>query len=184
MWLSGLCKGKTVLDTYCYSGGFAMNAVKGGASRVTAVDSSQPALALAASNAQRNGCDGAIDFVAADVAEFLMECVREKKTFDIVVLDPPKLAPSRKDLDRAKGKYKRLNKAALQCVKPGGLLLTCTCSSAMAQTGELLEVVRTVAAECSRQVTVARVSGAACDHPVSPSFPEGTYLQAYWVAVA
>eukprot|EP00281_Chroomonas_sp_CCMP1168_P022074 CAMPEP_0206232124 /NCGR_PEP_ID=MMETSP0047_2-20121206/11240_1 /ASSEMBLY_ACC=CAM_ASM_000192 /TAXON_ID=195065 /ORGANISM="Chroomonas mesostigmatica_cf, Strain CCMP1168" /LENGTH=161 /DNA_ID=CAMNT_0053655823 /DNA_START=48 /DNA_END=533 /DNA_ORIENTATION=+ len=161
-----------------------MNAVKGGAERVTAVDSSQPALALAAANAARNGCEGAIEFVHSDVQDFLGECVREKRTFDIVVLDPPKLAPSRKDLERAKGRYRKLNKAALQCVAPGGLLITCTCSSAMAQTSELLGVVRAAASECSRQVTVVRTSGAACDHPVSPSFPEGTYLQAYWVAVS
>ena len=99
------------------------------------------------------------------------------------MLDPPKLAPRRDDLERAKNKYKRLNKAALQCVRSGGLLLSCTCSSAMAQTDELVGVIRLAAAEAGRQVTLVKQYGAAADHPINPAFPEGRYLAAYLIAV-
>jgi 23S rRNA G2069 N7-methylase RlmK/C1962 C5-methylase RlmI len=144
-WLGELCGGKTVLDTFCYSGGFSISAAKGGASQVTAVDSSEPALSLARRNMELNGVAESVSFEQADVLEFLVRASKEGKTFDIVILDPPKLAPSRKDLDRAKGKYKKLQKAGLACVAPGGLLVTCTCSSAMAQNDELLPVIRAAA---------------------------------------
>ena len=144
-WLGELCGGKTVLDTFCYSGGFSVSAVKGGASHVTAVDSSEPALSLAKRNMELNGVAESVSFEQADVLDYLLRASKEGKTFDIVILDPPKLAPSRKDLDRAKGKYKKLQKAGLACVTPGGLLVTCTCSSAMAQNDELLPVIRAAA---------------------------------------
>jgi 23S rRNA G2069 N7-methylase RlmK/C1962 C5-methylase RlmI len=172
-----------VLDTFCYSGGFGISAALQGASAVDCVDSSAPALALAERNGELNGVRDKLELIKSDVGDFLDESVRQGKQWDRIVLDPPKLAPRRDDLERAKGKYKRLNKAALQCVRPGGLLLSCTCSSAMAQTDELLPVIREAAAEAGRQITVVRTFGAACDHPVSPSFPEGRYLAAYLVAV-
>ncbi|KAJ1484136.1 S-adenosyl-L-methionine-dependent methyltransferase, partial [Baffinella frigidus] len=106
------------------------------------------------------------------------------KQWDVVVLDPPKLAPSRKDLDRAASKYKKFNKAAIGCVKPGGLLLSCTCSAAMAQSGGLIGIIREAAAEVGREVTLVSTSGAAADHPISPAFPEGSYLCAYLLAIS
>jgi len=181
--LAKLCKGLQVLDSFCYSGGFGIAAALQGATSVDCVDSSAPALALADKNAKLNDVSDKLTFTKADVEMFLDDSVRDAKQWDVIVLDPPKLAPRRDDLERAKNKYKRLNKAALQCVRPGGLLLSCTCSSAMAQTDELLPVIRQAAAEAGRQVTVVRTYGAAGDHPVNPSFPEGRYLAAYLVAV-
>ena len=178
-----LCDGLTVLDSFCYSAGFGISAALKGASAVDCVDSSAPALALAARNGELNGVTEKMTFTKADVGAFLDASVQEGRQWDCIILDPPKLAPRRNDLERAKGKYKKLNKAALGCVRPGGLLLSCTCSSAMAQTDELVAVIRQAAAEAGRQVTLVRTYGAAGDHPINPAFPEGTYLKGYLLAV-
>lgn len=157
-----------MLDTFCYSGGFSIAAAKGGASHVTAVDSSDPALSLARRNTELNGVSELVTFEQADVLDYLVRAAKEEKTFDIVILDPPKLAPSRKDLDRAKGKYKKLQKAGLACVAPGGLLVTCTCSSAMAQNNELLPVIR------------AAASGDDARFPSPIFFPISSSFQSDW----
>jgi len=189
--LARLCKDKSVLDAFCYSGGFGVSAKLAGASAVQCVDSSAQALSLARHNAGLNGVE--IETQQADVARFLASARAEGRQWDVVVLDPPKLAPSRKvrlptdllpaigfrlfggstvpsdeqlarsyssaeirgspwqDLPRAAVKYKKLNKAALACVAPGGLLLSCTCSAAMAQSGGLIEIIREAAAGGSSQ---------------------------------
>ncbi|EKX55229.1 hypothetical protein GUITHDRAFT_131479 [Guillardia theta CCMP2712] len=196
--LGKLCKGKSVLDTFCYSGGFSLHAALNGATRVDAVDSSDAALKLAKlwrfrhqqladswcrMNAELNGVAEVVSLHKADVGDFLTEQVGKGCQWDVVILDPPKLAPSRKDLERAKTKYKKLNKAAMQTVKPGGLLLSCTCSAAMAQSGELIDVIKTCASELGRQVTLLKVLGAGGDHTILPAFPEGQYLCGYLIAV-
>jgi 23S rRNA G2069 N7-methylase RlmK/C1962 C5-methylase RlmI len=102
----------------------------------------------------------------------------------VVVLDPPKLAPSRKALPRALPKYTRLNQAAMRVVRPGGLLLTCSCSSAVTTSnGELLNVIKAAAAAEGREVSLLAESGAAVDHPVSLAYPESAYLTALLLSV-
>lgn len=99
-----LCAGKTVLDTYCYTGGFSINAAVGGAVKVTAVDSSQPAIDAGKANVKLNGVEGVVEFVKADAEQFMATLKSQGQKFDVVICDPPKLAPTRNTLDRAKNK--------------------------------------------------------------------------------
>lgn len=180
-----LCAGKRVLDLCCYNGGFALNAVmRGSALSATGVDSSQDAVDAATKNAELNGCSAKTTFVRDDVANY-MRCTMEKgEDYDVIVLDPPKLAPSVSSLDKASRKYHALNRDAMNVINPtkGGLLLTCTCSAAMSQKdgGQFfLNVVNGAALSAKRRVTLLRVSGAASCHTQSPaSWPAGAYLTA------
>ena len=171
-----------MLDTYCYSGGFSINAALGGALSVTAVDSSQPAVTAAIRNLELNRYQlepQTVKFVKADALEFMQRAAADGTLFDLVICDPPKLAPSRSTLDRAKGKYVKINSAALRLVRPGGLLLTCSCSAAVTQsTGLLRKLVAEAAQRAGRDVTVLSSSNAALDHPVHTAYPEGNYLTA------
>ncbi|CAI6002358.1 unnamed protein product [Closterium sp. NIES-64] len=166
-----------VLDLCCYSGGFAINAALAGASDVTAVDSSPSALSLAAANVVLNGLQpSAVRFERADISAFMQRAVAQQQQWDLVVLDPPKLAPTRKSLPRALHRYRRLNSLALRLVAPGGLLMTCSCSGAVSQQHLLPGILREAAASAGRQVTVVREAGAAPCHPIDPACPESTYL--------
>ena len=149
-------------------------AAKHGATAAVGVDSSATAVDLARRNAAANGLD-ACAFEEADVSAWLKA---SDARYDVVVCDPPKLAPSAKTLPRATRKYQKINALALGAVKRGGLLLTCTCSSAMTTSGNFLGVVHDAALDAGRQVTVLRTSGAAADHPIHPAFAEGAYLTA------
>jgi 23S rRNA G2069 N7-methylase RlmK/C1962 C5-methylase RlmI len=173
--LRGLCAGRSVLDVFCYTGGFGLTAAAGGASSVTAVDSSQGAVDLGKQNAALNGLTGA-HFIKDDALQFMKRAATEGQKFDIVVLDPPKLAPNKKALPRATRKYTQLNAAAIKLVKENGLLLTFSCSSAMAQSGTFLSTVEAAASNVGRTITVLKTVGQACDHPVLVQMPESSYL--------
>ncbi|CAK0858255.1 unnamed protein product [Prorocentrum cordatum] len=185
----------------------ALCAVLGVAPRhVVAVDSSSEALRIAARNAELNGHrwqlgggtpseeeeeepgSGArpLRLQLADAGEFLRGAAERGEAFDVVVLDPPKLAPSRRPaaLARAGAKYRALNEAAARVVRPGGLLLTCTCSAAMTQSGRFPGLVHRAAVSAGRGFQKLRVLQAAVDHPVSPSCPEAAYLTAVLGRVA
>ncbi|CAD7700366.1 unnamed protein product [Ostreobium quekettii] len=171
-----LAKGQEVLDVYCYSGGFAINAALGGARGVVGVDSSAPAIELAEKNATLSGVSDACSFTQADATQYLELAKQEGRLWDLVVLDPPKLAPNRQSLQRAIPHYRRINRAAIRVLRRGGLLMTCTCSGAMTQSNKFLDVVKQAADAEGRRVTVLRVAGASADHSVSASHPEANYL--------
>ncbi|GFR46311.1 hypothetical protein Agub_g7876, partial [Astrephomene gubernaculifera] len=193
--------GVSVLDLCCYSGGFALAAAAAGASRVVGVDSSEEAISLANANAALNGFSSSsassssssptaastasptVSFVRADISDYMKAAIAEGQSYDIVVLDPPKLAPDRNSLGRAKAKYLRLNSAAMRLVRPGGLLMTCSCSGAMTQSGQFTEVLLEAARQAGRQVRVLRHAGASPDHPLLPAYPEGEYLTNMTLAV-
>ncbi|CAN1263076.1 Ribosomal RNA large subunit methyltransferase I [Linum perenne] len=186
-FISTISQGQKVVDICCYSGGFALNAARGGAINVTGVDSSLPALELARENVVLNNLDPErISFLKEDAAEFMKGAIARNESWDIVILDPPKLAPKRKDLRSASGMYRNLNTLAMRVVKRGGLLMTCSCSGAMTQSGTFLRVLQAslfffnkftgAALTAGRKITVVRQAGAASDHPVDPSYPEGVYL--------
>jgi 23S rRNA G2069 N7-methylase RlmK/C1962 C5-methylase RlmI len=179
--LAQLCAGKKVLDLCCYHGGFSLNAVNQGAKLAIGVDSSGDAVETCKGNAKLNKFDeDTVSFVKADISDYMRNC---EERFDVVVLDPPKLAPSVKALQRASRKYHSLNRDAIKLIDDeGGLLMTCTCSAAMTQKDGgkfFLEMVQQASLSAQREVTLLRVSGAAPCHTQSPfSFPAGNYLTA------
>ena len=188
---------KRVLDLCCYTAGFALNAVLGGAAHVTAVDSSAVALEAARRNADLNGIRCAEERTAQDAAaplllvhdDMVRYCARlfrddNEPLYDAVVLDPPKLAPTVSSLPRASARYRKLNRTAMQLVRPGGLLLTCSCSAAMTQSGKFLSVVQAAALELGRTVTLLGEFGAATDHVLSPGSLQSKYLTALLVSVS
>jgi 23S rRNA (cytosine1962-C5)-methyltransferase len=173
-----LARGARVLDCYSYAGGFSLQAARGGAAAVTAVDSSARAVARVEAHAAANGVK--IDAVEADVFRFLETAT--PRAYDLVIIDPPKFARARKDLDAARKGYERLNALALGAVAPGGLLVTCSCS----QNVDAVEFERIVAAGAklaSRQVRVLEQHGAGPDHPLPPAFAEGQYLKVVFAYV-
>ena len=179
--LAQLCVGKRVLDLCCYHGGFSLNAANQGAKFAIGVDSSGDAVDTCKGNAELNKFDEeTVRFVKSDITDYMRNC---EEKFDVVVLDPPKLAPSVKALQRASRKYHSLNRDAIKLIgDEGGLLMTCTCSAAMTQKDGgkyFLEMVQQASLSAQREVTLLRVSGAAPCHTQSPfSFPAGNYLTA------
>lgn len=175
-WAAGKRK---VLDVCTYTGGFAINAALAGATEVVGVDSSQPALDIATRNAKRNGVSANCWFVKAEAFKHLETLIEngESETYDLIVLDPPKLAPGVKDLNRALPKYVGLNKRAMALLKPGGTLMTCSCSGAVTQNGLLADVVVAAAASAGVSITsLGAPRGAGVDQPLDPGYPEGNYL--------
>ena len=175
--IAALATGKRVLDLYTYTGGFALHAAKAGAVLVTAVDSSAQAIALARQNAVLNGIDF-IDFIEADARDYLVK----SGDYDLVVLDPPKLVPSQRHLQRAKNYYRFLHREVFKHMQAGSLLLTCNCSSALT-TQEFSELVSTQAMAAGKIVRILGVYGPSSCHPTLAAFPEGQYLTAVLLAV-
>jgi len=171
-----LSEDRDVLDMFCYTGGFSLNAALGNAKSVKGVDSSALAVETATNNANLNGLADKVDFVKADAYQFLKEVAEAGTMYDLIILDPPKLAPNRKSLPRAINKYKKLNAAALRCLRPGGLLFTFTCSSAMAQSGNFVSMVQDAASLTGSSIRLLKKVGTAPDHAISPLYPEGEYL--------
>ncbi|WP_298627017.1 class I SAM-dependent rRNA methyltransferase [uncultured Legionella sp.] len=171
-----LSKGKSVLDLYSYTGGFALHAAKAGATKVTAVDSSEHAIMQAKNNAQINHAD--IEFIEADARDFLVKAGE----YDIVVLDPPKLVPSQQHIQKAKNYYRFLHREVFKHMKVGSLLMTCNCSSALSSQ-EFCSLVSAQAAVVGKQVRILGVYGPSSCHPTLASFPEGNYLTAVLLAL-
>jgi 23S rRNA (cytosine1962-C5)-methyltransferase len=181
--VESLAAGRRVLDAYCYLGSFALAAARGGAREVVAVDSSSRVLETARGNARANGWGEAVDFRRLDARRHLRELGGAgTERFDLVILDPPKLAPTARHLPEARKVYEGLNAAALALVAPGGLLVTCSCSAAMGGE-ELLRAVAIAAKRARREVTLLHLGGQAPDHPTPPAFAEGRYLQCAFLAV-
>ena len=174
-FVAEVARGARVLDCHTGTGGFAIRALLAGAASVEAVDASGPALATARESAEANGVAAHLRLVEADAMEHLEALGREKATFDVVVLDPPKLAPTRAGLARALDLYKRLNVRGLVRTAPGGFLATFSCSG-LVSAEAFAEVVEAAARECRRRISVLRVLGAGPDHPVDAFCPEGRYL--------
>lgn len=171
-------KPTTVLDLFCYTGGFALYSVVGLPHiQATAVDSSARALDGVKHNAELNGVSGQVTMVHSDVERFTSECAKNGTVYDVVIVDPPKYAPTAKALQRAWGKYKRVNRAAINALASPGLLVTCSCSAAVAaRRAEFVRVIADAAKEAGRDMALVKSMGAACDHPVLADVPETEYL--------
>ncbi len=170
-------KGRRVLNCFCYTGGIGVYALQGGATEVVNVDVSEPALALARRNAEINGLDlSAARFEKQDVFKLLRECKERGEKFDMIVLDPPKFAESKSQLEGACRGYKDINLLACQLLNPNGILLTFSCSGLM--TSELFQkVVADAALDAGREAQILEHLSQAADHPIGVAYPEGFYLK-------
>jgi 23S rRNA (cytosine1962-C5)-methyltransferase len=168
-----------LLDLCCYTGAFALvGAASGRFSEVIGVDSSQPAIELARKNAELNGLAQSTQFHAGDMGEFLQSQIDQQQLADTIVLDPPKLARTRSGLERAARAYVRLNRLAMQALKPDGILMTCSCSGHVSRT-DFEQILLRAALEAGRQVQILEECGQAADHPVSISCLETGYLKCF-----
>ena len=173
--------GKRVLDVCCYTGGFAVAAsVLGEPAEVTAVDLDEKALAVARRNANLNQVR--VGMVHADAFDWLRQVERAGRRYEVVVVDPPRFIPTRRDVERGRGKYHDLNRLAVKLVEPGGLMLTCSCSGLL-ERDALTELVRVAARKEGRRCTVVAAGGAGPDHPVHLECPESSYLKTLWMRV-
>ncbi|HKB62618.1 MAG TPA: class I SAM-dependent rRNA methyltransferase [Burkholderiales bacterium] len=172
-----LVGGREMLNCFCYTGGFALSALAGGARSVLSIDSSGPALELAKRNLALNGVEaGRAEWLEADVFGALRKLQREGRQFDFIVLDPPKFAPTPKDAERAARGYKDINLNALKLLRRGGLLATFSCSGGVSP--ELFQkIVAGAAADAGASLLLRERYRAASDHPVRIEFPEGEYLK-------
>lgn len=180
--VSKLAKGMKVLDCFTHTGSFAMNAAKGGAEHVTAVDVSQFAVDTAAENAKINGLSDRMDFVCADVFELLPTLEKEHADYNFIILDPPAFTKSRKTTDNAKRGYKEINYRAMKMLPRGGYLATCSCSHFMPN-----ELFRKMLLEAAKDAGVSlrliEERRAAPDHPVAMAIPETDYLKFYLLQI-
>ena len=166
-----------VLNCYCYTGGFTVAALAAGTAHVTSIDSSAPALQRAHENAVLNGFEsGHTEFLDADVNASLRRFIEEGRTFDAIVLDPPKLAPTAAHAERAARAYKDINRLALKLLEPGGVLFTFSCSGAIS--ADLFhKIVASAGADAGVDGYITERLAGAPDHPMTLEFPEGEYLK-------
>lgn len=191
--LAQLCRNRSVLDVCCYTGGFSVMAAKlGGASEITGIDLDEAPLLTARQNATLNQVRN-VKFTQADAFAYMRDMLRLGRTFDIVVLDPPKLIRNRGELEEGTKKHFDLNRLAIQLVKPGGLMLTCSCAGLLPES-EFSRLVRAAARAAfrpsefnpqptPRDVQIIAKSGAAACHPISANCPETEYLKSLWLRV-
>jgi 23S rRNA (cytosine1962-C5)-methyltransferase len=177
--MSEFAPGAVVLNCFSYTGGFGVAALVAGAAAVTNVDSSAPALELAARNAALNGIDESkIENVEGDAFSVMRKWRDEGRMFDVVVLDPPKFAESRANLPRASRGYKDINMLAFSLLEPGGMLFTFSCSGLM-ETDLFQKIVADAALDAGCEAQIVRRLGQAADHPTLLSFPESSYLKGF-----
>ena len=166
-----------VLNCFCYTGGFSVAALSGGAGHVTSIDSSESAIALARANVVRNGFDVArTTFLEADVNASLRQFQAAGQSFDAIVLDPPKFAPTVAHAERAARAYKDINRLALKILRPGGVLFTYSCSGGIS--ADLFhKIVAGAGIDAGVDGYIHERMGGAPDHPMTIQFPEGEYLK-------
>ena len=174
-----LAKGRRVLDCFTHTGSFALNAALGGAEHVTAVDISASAIEMAKANAQRNGLDGKMDFLVADVFDLLPELGKQVKApFDFIILDPPAFTKSRKTVAGAERGYKEINLRALKLLPRGGYFATASCSHFMPS--ELfVKMLKSAAADAGVELRQIEARQQAPDQPILWNVPETDYLKFY-----
>lgn len=169
-------KGKRVLDCFCYSGGFALNAAAGGASVVLAVDQSGPAIESARENSRLNGMSDRITFETGDCFDRLREMAEAKEPYDVIILDPPAFVKSRQTLAQGLRGYRDVNLHAMRLLPRDGVLITCSCSHHV-DLEDFLKMLRTAARDSHRRFRTLHVGTQAADHPVLLAMPETQYLK-------
>ncbi|MBT4141513.1 MAG: class I SAM-dependent rRNA methyltransferase [Candidatus Latescibacteria bacterium] len=181
--VAAFCQDAEVLNCFSYSGGFSVFAAQGGATRVESVDASEPALLLAKENLSVNGFDSKDHpCIQENVFDYLKVCKEKSRQFDVIVVDPPAFAKSSGALKRASRAYVRLNRMAIDVLKPGGILVSASCSSAV-DDDTFLSYLRTAGAETRRDIQVIKTHFTSIDHPGFVAFPEGRYLKCFFCVV-
>ena len=180
--VEALSKGRDVLDAFSFIGSFGLSAARGGARSVLSVDSSVAATTAGVAVTHRLGFADRHEFLTRDAKQALPELQQSGRRFDMVIVDPPKLVPSARHLERGREAYRKLNQNALRLVSPGGLLVSCSCSAAM-QAEDFLRTISIAARDVGREVTLLHLGQQAPDHPVPPAFSEGSYLKTAFLGV-
>jgi 23S rRNA (cytosine1962-C5)-methyltransferase len=173
-------KDARVLDVFSYVGAWGLAAARAGASSVTCVDSSAPALELLAATAEANGL--AVDARRGDAFDELEALRAAGERFDVVVVDPPAFIKRRRDIPKGQAAYRKLNQMAMQLLPRDGVLVSCSCSHHFALE-ELIDTIQQAARHLGRFVQVVEVGGHAPDHPIHPAIPETRYLKALFCRV-
>jgi 23S rRNA (cytosine1962-C5)-methyltransferase len=172
-----LARDRDVLDCFCYTGGFSVNALAGGAKSVLSVDSSGDALALCKENVSLNNVDAAHHTtLEGDVFHLLRKFRDEARSFDMIILDPPKFAPTAAHAEKATRAYKDINLFAFKLLRPGGLLVTFSCSGGV-DAGLFQKIIAGAALDAGVDAQIVEHMSQAPDHPVALQFPEGAYLK-------
>ncbi len=174
--VAAYCPGAEVLDCFCYSGGFGVYAARAGAQALTLIDSSAGALALARANLALGAPGATAELVEGDVPRVLRQYRDEGRSFDVVVLDPPKFAHSQQQVERAARGYKDINLLALKLLRPGGVLATFSCSG-LVSPDLFQKIVFGAAVDARRDAQIVERLGQGPDHPVLLTFPESEYLK-------
>ena len=174
--VSRLAKGRTVLDCFTHTGSFALNAAQGGAAHVTAVDVSEFAVQCAAENARRNGLDGVMDCMAANVFDLLPQLEKQPRKYDFIILDPPAFTKSRKTVASAMTGYKEINYRAMKLLPRGGYLATCSCSH-FATEELFIRMLRSAARDAGVQLRQIEARQQCADHPILWGVDETNYLK-------
>ncbi|MNK38349.1 Ribosomal RNA large subunit methyltransferase I [compost metagenome] len=177
-----LAKGRRVLNTFSYNGGFTMAAALGGASEVVSVDISAEAIAQGEANAKLNGVAERCRWVTANAFDFLREQEKAKEVYDLIILDPPAFTKSKESIPGAIRGYKEINLRAIRMLRPGGMLVSASCSHHMdAET--FVSVIQDAANDSGRRLRQVDLRGAGMDHPVLPAAPETNYLKCFYGVV-
>lgn len=175
--VSEFSKGKSVLNCFSYTGGFSVYALASDAEKIMQVEASASAIELANKNIELNNLDSSlVESINGDVFEVLRKFRDERRTFDVIILDPPKFAESSSQIQKASRGYKDINLLALKLLNPGGILFTFSCSGHISQ--ELFQkIIADAALDSGREVKIIKQLTQSSDHPVSLNFPEGLYLK-------
>lgn len=174
--LKDICRGKKVLDCFCYTGSWAIHAASFGAATVLGVDISAKAVGYASSHAKLNKSGGRVTFEECDAFERLRSLNQEGKRYGVIVMDPPAFVKSRKNIAEATKGYLTLNRRALELLEPGGYLISCSCSYHIGREA-FRDILIQAARLAKREVRLVKTSSQAEDHPVLLSFPESEYLK-------
>lgn len=174
--LEGLVAGGEVLDTFCYTGGWSVHAARFGAKGVIGIDASEGALDIARRNAARNGFESRCRFEAGNVFDLLKAQEGEGREYDCIILDPPSFVKRRKEIENAVRGYKEINLRAMKLLRPGGFLLTCSCSYHLSE-GRFREILLDAARDVGRTLRLVTLRSQAKDHPVLLPLPETEYLK-------
>ena len=174
-WVEQLSSGLDVLDCFTNQGGFALHAAKGGAKSVLGIDSAKQAIEASKRNAELNKYSH-VDFEQADVFDFLKSSVQAEKTWDMIILDPPAFTKSKATLARAKRGYAEINRQALKLIRPGGFLVSASCSQHLSAQ-MLIEIVQTESKRVNRTLRLIHSGGQSPCHPILPIMPETLYLK-------